>query len=408
VETTVRLNVALLDSLMTLAGELVLGRNQLNEAVRLSDKQGVSAGAHRISLVTSELQAAVSLTRMQPVSGLFAKFPRLVRDLASELGKEVQLKLEGGEVELDKTIIEGLSDPLTHMVRNSVDHGIESPAVRVAAAKPAMGTVILRAKHQAGQVVIEISDDGKGLAVDKITSSALAKGMITAEQIQTMSEYDKQMLIFGAGVSTAEKLTNVSGRGVGMDVVKSNVTALRGNVEIDSQAGQGTQVRLRLPLTLAIIDGFQVGVGRSSFVIPLDLVEECVDLDAGMDKTSPVSGHITLHGSVLPLIRLREMLDITGKPGRRQSVVVVRGAGKRAGIVVDELLGELQAVIKPLSRLFRQLPGIGGSTILGTGHVALILDVPGLVERARLIHVRALDAHTPAPRCLNPLADQAS
>ena len=178
----------LLDSLMTLAGELVLGRNQLNEAVRNGDKEGIAAGAYRVSLVTSELQGAVSLTRMQPVSSLFAKFPRLVRDLASELGKEVQLKLEGGEVELDKTILEGLSDPLTHMVRNSVDHGIESPAARLAAKKPALGTVILAARHQAGQVVIEISDDGKGLAGEKIAASAVEKGMITAEQLQKMSD----------------------------------------------------------------------------------------------------------------------------------------------------------------------------------------------------------------------------
>lgn len=233
-ETTVRLNVGLLDSLMTLAGELVLGRNQLNEAVRNGDKEGIAAGAYRVSLVTSELQGAVSLTRMQPVASLFAKFPRLVRDLASELGKEVQLKLEGGEVELDKTILEGLSDPLTHMVRNSVDHGIESPAARLAAKKPALGTVTLAARHQAGQVVIEIADDGQGLAGDKIAASAVKKGMITAEQLQKMSEFEKQELIFMPGVSTAEKLSNVSGRGVGMDVVKTNLDRLGGKVEIDS------------------------------------------------------------------------------------------------------------------------------------------------------------------------------
>ena len=219
---------------MTLAGELVLGRNQLNEAVRNDDNQGVRAGAHRVSLVTSELQEAVSLTRMQPVSSLFSKFPRLVRDLANELGKEVQLKLEGGEVELDKTILEGLSDPLTHMVRNSVDHGIETPATRIAASKPALGTVTLRARHQAGQVAIEISDDGKGLSRDKIAASAVTKGLITAEQLQLMSDYDKLALIFLPGVSTAEKLSNVSGRGVGMDVVKTNLDKLGGKVEIDS------------------------------------------------------------------------------------------------------------------------------------------------------------------------------
>ncbi len=250
-ETTVRVNIALLDSLMTLAGELVLGRNQLNEAVRNSDKRGISAGAHRVSLVTSELQEAVSLTRMQSVSGLFSKFPRLVRDLASKLGKEIQLKLEGGEVKLDKTILEGLSDPLTHMVRNSVDHGIELPAARIAAKKPALGTVTLRVKHHAGQVVIEISDDGKGLAGEKIAASALSKGIITAEQLQTMSDYDKHALIFMPGVSTAEKLSDLSGRGVGMDVVKTNLDKLGGKVEIDSVPGKGSTFRIKLPVTLA-------------------------------------------------------------------------------------------------------------------------------------------------------------
>ena len=225
-EATIRLNVGLLDSLMTLAGELVLSRNQLNEAVAHNDAQGVRAGAHRVSLVTSELQAAVSLTRMQPVGSLFAKFPRLVRDLAGELGKEVQLQMEGGDVELDKTILEGLSDPLTHMVRNSVDHGIETPSVRVSCNKPSLGIITLRARHQAGQVVIEISDDGKGLAADKIAASSLAKGMVTAEQLLTMSEYEKLALIFLPGVSTAEKLTNTSGRGVGMDVVKTQYCSL--------------------------------------------------------------------------------------------------------------------------------------------------------------------------------------
>jgi len=257
-ETTVRLNVSLLDTLMTLAGELVLGRNQLNEAVRSSDRQGIRAGAHRISLVTSELQEAVSLTRMQPVSSLFARFPRLVRDLSNELGKDVRLKLEGGDVELDKTILEGLSDPLTHMVRNSVDHGVEQAAVRTAAGKPASGTVTLRARHQAGQVVIEICDDGKGLSGEKIAASAVSKGLITAEQMQTMSETEKQALIFMPGVSTAEKLSNVSGRGVGMDVVKTNLDRLGGKIDIDSIPGKGSAFRIKLPLTLAIIPSLLV------------------------------------------------------------------------------------------------------------------------------------------------------
>ncbi len=225
-ETTIRLNVSLLDSLMTLAGELVLSRNQLNESLARQDDRGIRSGAQRVSLVTSELQEIVTMTRMQPVAGLFSKFPRLVRDLARTLAKDVQLQLAGTEVEIDKSILEGLSDPLTHMVRNAVDHGIESRAGRAAACKPAMGTVTLKASHQAGQVVIEIADDGKGLAVEKVVASSIAKGLVTREQAQSLSEREKLALIFLPGVSTAEKVSDVSGRGVGMDVVKTNLDRL--------------------------------------------------------------------------------------------------------------------------------------------------------------------------------------
>jgi two-component system chemotaxis sensor kinase CheA len=240
-------------------------------------------------------------------------------------------------------------------------------------------------------VVIEVADDGGGLKRERIQQKALQRGLISEGQVLTDSEVFA--LIFEPGFSTAEQVTNLSGRGVGMDVVKSNVTALRGSVEVASEAGKGTQVRLRLPLTLAIIDGFQVGVGKSSFVIPLDLVEECVEMQVDSD-TDPdaASRPFDLHGSVLPLIHLRDMFEIPGKVERRASVVVVRAGGKRVGIVVDELHGELQAVIKPLSRLFKQLQGIGGSTILGTGKVALILDIPGLVERTREPRQSAVEA----------------
>ena len=323
VETTVRLNVALLDSLMTLAGELVLGRNQLNEAVRHGDEQGISAGAHRVSLVTSELQEAVSLTRMQPVSSLFSKFPRLVRDLAGQLHKEVQLKLEGGEVELDKTIIEGLSDPLTHMVRNSVDHGIEPPEVRIAAGKPALGTVTLHARHQAGQVMIEISDDGKGLAVDKIVASALSKGMITAEQLQTMSDYDKKALVFMAGVSTAEKLSNVSGRGVGMDVVKTNLDKLGGKVEIDSVPGKGSAFRVKLPLTLAIIPSLLVSDSGERFAIPQVSVRELMRIPADQIaeriERAGDAEVVLLRDRLVPLVYLgRELWPAPGRSEARK------------------------------------------------------------------------------------------
>ena len=390
VETTIRLNVALLDSLMTLAGELVLGRNQLNEAVRNSDKQGIVAGAHRVSLVTSELQEAVSLTRMQPVSSLFAKFPRLVRDLASQLGKEIQLKLEGGDVELDKTILEGLSDPLTHMVRNSVDHGIEAPAARLASGKPTLGTVMLRARHQAGQVVIEISDDGKGLSGDKIAASAVAKGMITAEQALTMSDYDKQALIFMPGVSTAEKLSNVSGRGVGMDVVKTNLDKLGGKVEIDSVPGKGSAFRIKLPLTLAIIPSLLVSDSGERFAIPQVSVGELIRIPAQqiaerIDRAGDAEV-VLLRDRLVPLVYLAEAL---GSPRRERgskalNIVLVDAGAFEYGLVVENLHDTVEIVVKPMGRHLQGLREYAGATILGDGQVAVILDVAGLAQRAGL------------------------
>jgi len=398
VETTVRLNVALLDSLMTLAGELVLGRNQLNEAVRNGDKQGIGAGAHRVSLVTSELQEAVSLTRMQPVSSLFSKFPRLVRDLASQLGKDVQLKLEGGEVELDKTILEGLSDPLTHMVRNSVDHGIETPAARRAAKKPPQGTVTLAARHQAGQIVIEISDDGKGLSGDAIAKSALAKGMITAEQLLTMSDYDKQALIFMPGVSTAEKLSNVSGRGVGMDVVKTNLDKLGGKVEIDSVPGKGSGFRIKLPLTLAIIPSLLISDSGERFAVPQVSVRELIRIPANQisDRIERVGDAevVLLRDRLVPLIHLAQAL---GGPkneagSRALNIVLVDTGTFEYGLVVQDLHDTVEIVVKPMGRHLQFLSEYAGATILGDGQVAVILDVAGLAASAGLSRTTASKA----------------
>jgi two-component system chemotaxis sensor kinase CheA len=389
-ETTVRLNITLLDSLMTLAGELVLGRNQLNEAVRNGDKQGVGAGAHRVSVVTSELQEAVSLTRMQPVSSLFAKFPRLVRDLAGELGKEVQLKLEGGDVELDKTILEGLSDPLTHMVRNSVDHGIELPAARIASGKPVLGTITLSARHLAGQVVIEISDDGKGLAGEKIAASALAKGMITAEQLQSMSEYDKLALIFLPGVSTAEKLSSVSGRGVGMDVVKTNLDKLGGKVEIESAVGKGSSFRIKLPLTLAIIPSLLVSDSGERFAIPQVSVGELIRIPANqiarrIDRAGDAE-LVLLRDRLVPLVYLADVLGSLPKkrPTRALNIVLVDTGAFEYGLVVGELHDTVEIVVKPMGRHLQGLREYAGATILGDGQVAVILDIAGLGARAGL------------------------
>jgi two-component system chemotaxis sensor kinase CheA len=327
-ETTIRLNVSLLDSLMTLAGELVLSRNQLNESLARQDDRGIRSGAQRVSLVTSELQEIVTMTRMQPVAGLFSKFPRLVRDLARTLDKDVQLQLAGTEVEIDKSILEGLSDPLTHMVRNAVDHGIESRAGRAAAGKPAMGTVTLKASHQAGQVVIEIADDGKGLAVEKVVASSIAKGLVTREQAQNMAEPEKLALIFLPGVSTAEKVSDVSGRGVGMDVVKTNLERLGGKIEIDSAPGRGSAFRIKLPLTLAIIPSLLVSDGGERYAIPQMNVGKLIRIPKAQlaERTDRVGDAVVLNvrDRLVPLLHLAEAL---GTPHSRDSARPERGAG---------------------------------------------------------------------------------
>jgi two-component system chemotaxis sensor kinase CheA len=327
---------------------------------------------------------------MQPVSSLFSKFPRLVRDLASQLGKDVQLKLEGGEVELDKTILEGLSDPLTHMVRNSVDHGIETPAARRAAGKPQQGTVTLAAKHQAGQIVIEISDDGKGLSGEAIAKSALAKGMITAEQLLTMSDYDKQALIFMPGVSTAEKLSNVSGRGVGMDVVKTNLDKLGGKVEIDSVPGKGSGFRIKLPLTLAIIPSLLISDSGERFAVPQVSVRELIRIPAKQisDRIERVGDAevVLLRDRLVPLIHLAQVL---GRPrneigSQALNIVLVDTGTFEYGMVVEHLHDTVEIVVKPMGRHLQFLHEYAGATILGDGQVAVILDVAGLAARAGL------------------------
>jgi two-component system chemotaxis sensor kinase CheA len=389
-EATIRLNVELLDSLMTLAGELVLSRNQLSEAVSSDDNAGIRAAAHRLSLVTSEVQSAVALTRMQPVGTLFAKFPRLVRDLGRDLGKQVQLKIEGGDVEIDKTILEGLSDPLTHMIRNSVDHGVEMPEVRTAAGKPALGTITLRASHQTGQVVIEIIDDGKGLPADKIGASSLAKGMITREQLDAMSDRDKIMLIFLPGVSTAEKVSNVSGRGVGMDVVKTNLDKLGGKIDIDSVVGQGTSFRIKLPLTLAIIPSLLVSSSGQRFALPQVSVGELIRIPAHqqaerIDRAG--DGEVLLlRDRLVPLLHLREALDgqRSRETDRAMNVVLVNTGSFEYGLVVDDLHDTVEIVVKPLGRHLQSLGDYAGATILGDGQVAIILDVGGVAARAGL------------------------
>ena len=394
-DATVRLNVTLLDSLMTLAGELVLSRNQLNESLARRDERATLASAQRVSLVTSELQEVVSLTRMQPVGTIFSKFPRLVRDLARELGKEVQLQVEGGEVELDKSILEGLSDPLTHMVRNSVDHGIEAADVRAARGKARAGTVTLKASHHAGQVVIEVSDDGKGLDSEKVAAASLARGMVTRDQLRSMSAREKMSLILLPGVSTAESVSDVSGRGVGMDVVKTNLDKLGGKMEIESAPGHGTSFRIKLPLTMAIIPSLLISDGGERFAIPQMNVRELVRIPAAeianrIDRVGEAEVLI-LRDRLVPLVHLSDALDQprNGGAGQAWHVVLVDTGAIEYGLVVEELHDTVEIVVKPLGRHLKRLPEYAGATVPGDGRVAVILDVAGLAARAGLSATRA-------------------
>jgi two-component system chemotaxis sensor kinase CheA len=371
---SIRVDADKLDRLVDLVGELVIAAAGAQLVARGARVPELMESHSVLAALVEQVRDASLQLRMVKIGASFGRFQRVVHDVARELGKDIVLQTSGEDTELDKTVVERIADPLTHLVRNAMDHGIEPAAVRAEHGKPAQGTVRLNAFHESGSIVIEVCDDGGGLNRQRILAKAVERGL--AEADKSMSDSEVFALVFEPGFSTAEKVTNLSGRGVGMDVVKRNITALRGTVEIDSAEGVGTTVRVRLPLTLAIIDGFQVRVGGSVFVLPLDMVEECVAFhdDSGHDYTD-------LRGEVLPVIRLRELFEVEGPRGARLNLVVVRHGSARAGLLVDALLGEAQTVIKPLSKLFAQVRGIGGSSILGNGEVALILDVPTLFDR---------------------------
>ncbi len=363
-----------LDHLINLVGELVIaGAATSLLAHTRRDGELIEASSLLTRLVEEIRDASLQLRTVQ-IGETFNRFHRLVRDACKDLGKDVQLVINGGETELDKSIVEKIGDPLMHLVRNSLDHGIEAPAVREAAGKAPQGTLFLNAFHDAGNIVIEVGDDGAGLNRNKILAKAIERGLVDAEA--HLSDREVFDLIFAPGLSTADQVTNLSGRGVGMDVVRRNLQALRGTINVDSQSGQGTRLTLRLPLTLAIIDGFLVVSGNRSYVIPLDAVVECIE----RPESEHERNYFNLRGQVLPAVCLREIFNLPGERPARESVVVVQYAGQRAGIVVDRLAGELQAVIKPLGAIFRHLQGIGGSTILGSGEVALILDISALIK----------------------------
>ena len=374
----IRVDADKLDQLINLIGELTIaGAGADLVAQRAGIGELTEATTTMLRMVEAVRDSALTL-RMVQIGATFTRFQRVVRDVSKELGKDIELVISGAETELDKTVVEKIGDPLTHLVRNAMDHGIESSEARLAAGKPAKGILRLNAFHDSGSIVIEVSDDGGGLKKDKLAAKAIERGLIPADH--NLSDREIYNLIFEPGFSTADAVSNLSGRGVGMDVVRRNITALRGMVNLDSEEGVGTTVRIRLPLTLAIIDGFLVAVGKSSFVIPLDLVVECVELSAADRVASGDRHYINLRNQVLPYLRLREMFEVEGEPERRENVVVIQYGGTRVGLVVDALHGEFQTVIKPLGRIFSHINGIGGSTILGSGEVALILDVPKLVQ----------------------------
>jgi two-component system, chemotaxis family, sensor kinase CheA len=401
----IRVNADKLDEHINQIGELIIASAGINLSAMKSGIPELLEAASVMNRLVENIRDSALQLRMVQIGATFNKFQRVVRDVSKEIGKDIHLEISGAETELDKTVIEKIGDPLTHLVRNSMDHGIESAELRLARGKPAQGTLRLNAYHDSGSIAIEVSDDGGGLPKERILAKAIERGLVKPDQ--TLSDSEIHNLIFEPGFSTAEQVNNLSGRGVGMDVVRRNINALRGSIEIESNEGLGTKIRIRLPLTLAIIDGFLVGVGASSFVVPLEMVEECVELTQEETSASQGRDHLNLRGQLLPFIRLRNLFDISDpppissdqddeegpvveidpelafllQPVKRENVVVVNYAGHRAGLVVDTLQGEYQTVIRPLGAVFNGLQGISGFTILGTGHVALILDVPGLVRQ---------------------------
>jgi two-component system chemotaxis sensor kinase CheA len=344
------------------------------------DAASVRVDSAKLDLLINLVGDSALCLRMVPIGATFTRFKRVVHDMSKELGKDIELVITGADTELDKTVVEKISDPLMHLVRNSIDHGIESIETRQANGKSATGLVKLNAYHDSGCIVIEVNDDGAGLDKQRILTKAIDKGLV--QEDQQLEDNEIYNLIFEPGFSTANEVTNISGRGVGMDVVKRNITELRGAIELDSQPGLGTNFRVRLPLTLAIIDGFLIGVSADTFVIPLDLVIECIELKEMNNTLDTSKDYINLRGEVLPLINLRTLLAIEGELGKRQNIVVVKYGTNKAGIVVDQLMGEFQTVIKPLGDIFHNVRAVSGFTVLGNGDVSLILDIPGLIQGA--------------------------
>ncbi|MBC7939663.1 MAG: chemotaxis protein CheA, partial [Chitinophagaceae bacterium] len=377
----IRVQADRLDAVINLLGELVIAGAGASLLARQSRQGTLVEATAQIGSLIEEIRNGTLGLRMVPIGETFSRFRRVVRDTAGELGKEVQFEIVGGETELDKSVVERIADPLMHLVRNALDHGLETPELRLAAGKPAQGRLTLSACHESGSILIRIDDDGRGIQRDKVLERAWERGLV--ERGVTPADADIDRLIFEPGFSTAEKVTNLSGRGVGMDVVRRNIEALRGTVALFSEPGAGSRIEIRLPLTLAIIDGFLIGVGNSKFIFPLDAVVEVIeerDAASGIDARG--RRLVELRGQVLPVVCLRALYALDSPAPERNSVVVIQTGGRRFGVLVDQLLGQHQTVIKPLGRMFRSLRGMSGSSILGNGEVALIFDVHSLGDLA--------------------------
>lgn len=382
--STIRVAISKVDQLINLVGELVI-----TQAMLAQNSQGIDAAAHQQLLAgltdlernTRDLQESVMSIRMIPMSVVFSRFPRMLRDLAHRLDKRVELVTLGEATELDKGLVEKITDPLTHLVRNSGDHGIEMPAERLAKGKPEHGTITLAASHQGGSIVIEVRDDGRGLSREKILRKARERGLDVSDQ---MTDAEVWMLIFAPGFSTAEVVTDVSGRGVGLDVVRRNIAALNGTVEIDSSEGYGMKVSVRLPLTLAIMDGMSVGVGSEVYILPLSSVVESFQVQAdSMETVAQATQLVKVREEYMPVIALDKAFQVPRQESGGAIMVVVEADGRRVALLVDALLGQHQVVVKNLESNYRKVPNISGATILGDGRVALILDTGALVRRTR-------------------------
>lgn len=379
---SIRVDAQKLGQLINLVGELVISSAAIQTQIRKLNQPDLTDSASGMEMLVEEIRDTALQLRMVQIGETFSRFKRVVRDVSKDLGKEIELVINGGESELDKSVVEKLNDPLTHLVRNSLDHGIEMPEERLAAGKPAKGTMTLNAYHDSGHIVVEVEDDGAGLNEEKIRAKAEANGLITADQI--LSRREVLQLIFEPGLSTKAEASNLSGRGVGMDVVKRNIEALRGAIDLESERGKGTKIIIRLPLTLAIIDGFLVGVEDESYIIPLSMVQECIEF--GVEQLQPQGNYVNFRGEVMPFIHLRHFFGLpASNREHRESLVIVRFGRSQAALVVDSLMGEQQTVIKPLGAVFRNLAGISGATVLGSGDIALILNIQELITRAEMM-----------------------